>query len=381
MEYILLGLFFIVLFIFSYYFKLSYVFLSIILAVIFGTIYVLFSKNFLDLNVFYNMKSSLSFFYENVFIFLFFYLGLGYNFNKIYKILLKSIWPSLLDLINLILPFFLFFIIFKDFFIAFIFSLIIYPSSTAIIVKKLENYKLLFSKQADFLLGILLFEDLILILALAFISTKQFVVSSFLVGSILFFVIIFILIKIFEEYKKNIELILESDLGVFLILGILLFTTWLFYKVFYLPYFVSSFILGLSVSEYLADKIRIKIDVFKDLSLTSFMFLFFLDSILINHKEIYLLFNDFLILILAIILLFFKLITTYVGAKSFGISKKNLFNVSFLSLIRGEFSIVAVSFIPKYFVLALIIVIFTNLLVVLFFYLFYNPKTKILVNK
>lgn len=376
MEYILLGLFFIILFVFSYYFKLSYVFFSIILAVIFGIIYMFFLRNYFDLNVFYNIKNNFSFFYENVFIFLFFYLGLGYNFNKIYKILLKSISPSLLDLINLIVPFLLFFAIFRDFFIAFIFSLIIYPSSTAIIVKKLENYKLLFSKQADFLLGVLLFEDIVLILALSFISTKKFALSYFLIGIILFFITILFLNKIFNKYKKNIELILDSDLGIFLIFGILLFTTWLFYQVFYLPYFISSFVLGLSLGEYLADKIRLKIDVFKDLALSSFMFLFFFDSIL-NQKEISFLFNEYLVLILAIILLFLKLLTTYIGAKNFGVSKKNLFNVSFLSLIRGEFSIVAVSFIPKYFLLALVIVIFTNLLATLFFYLFYNPKTEL----
>lgn len=380
MEYILLGLFFIILFVFSYYFKLSYVFFSIILAVIFGIIYMFFLRNYFDLNVFYNIKGNLSFFYENVFIFLFFYLGLGYNFNKIYKILLKSISPSLLDLINLIVPFLLFFAIFRDFFIAFIFSLIIYPSSTAIIVKKLENYKLLFSKQADFLLGVLLFEDIVLILALSFISTKKFALSYFLIGIILFFITILFLNKIFNKYKKNIELILDSDLGIFLIFGILLFTTWLFYQVFYLPYFISSFVLGLSLGEYLADKIRLKIDVFKDLALSSFMFLFFFDSIL-NQKEISFLFNEYLVLILAIILLFLKLLTTYIGAKNFGVSKKNLFNVSFLSLIRGEFSIVAVSFIPKYFLLALVIVIFTNLLATLFFYLFYNPKTELSINK
>lgn len=186
--------------------------------------------------------------------------------------------------------------------------------------------------------------------------------------------------KIFNKYKKNIELILDSDLGIFLIFGILLFTTWLFYQVFYLPYFISSFVLGLSLGEYLADKIRLKIDVFKDLALSSFMFLFFFDSIL-NQKEISFLFNEYLVLILAIILLFLKLLTTYIGAKNFGVSKKNLFNVSFLSLIRGEFSIVAVSFIPKYFLLALVIVIFTNLLATLFFYLFYNPKTELSINK
>ncbi len=380
MEYILLGLFFIILFVFSYYFKLSYVFFSIILAVIFGIIYMFFLRNYFDLNVFYNIKNNFSFFYENVFIFLFFYLGLGYNFNKIYKILLKSISPSLLDLINLIVPFLLFFAIFRDFFIAFIFSLIIYPSSTAIIVKKLENYKLLFSKQADFLLGVLLFEDIVLILALSFISTKKFALSYFLIGIILFFITILFLNKIFNKYKKNIELILDSDLGIFLIFGILLFTTWLFYQVFYLPYFISSFVLGLSLGEYLADKIRLKIDVFKDLALSSFMFLFFFDSIL-NQKEISFLFNEYLVLILAIILLFLKLLTTYIGAKNFGVSKKNLFNVSFLSLIRGEFSIVAVSFIPKYFLLSLVIVIFTNLLATLFFYLFYNPKTELSINK
>lgn len=380
MEYILLGLFFIILFVFSYYFKLSYVFFSIILAVIFGIIYMFFLRNYFDLNVFYNIKNNFSFFYENVFIFLFFYLGLGYNFNKIYKILLKSISPSLLDLINLIVPFLLFFAIFRDFFIAFIFSLIIYPSSTAIIVKKLENYKLLFSKQADFLLGVLLFEDIVLILALSFISTKKFALSYFLIGIILFFITILFLNKIFNKYKKNIELILDSDLGIFLIFGILLFTTWLFYQVFYLPYFISSFVLGLSLGEYLADKIRLKIDVFKDLALSSFMFLFFFDSIL-NQKEISFLFNEYLVLILAIILLFLKLLTTYIGAKNFGVSKKNLFNVSFLSLIRGEFSIVAVSFIPKYFLLALVIIIFTNLLATLFFYLFYNPKTELSINK
>ncbi|MGC8815874.1 MAG: hypothetical protein ACP5O4_06765, partial [bacterium] len=112
MEYVLLGLFFIILFLFSYYFRLSYVFLSIILAVIFGITYSFFLKSFLSITVFENIKNNLLFFYDNVFIFLFFYLGLGYNFNKIYKILIKTVVPSLLDLINLFIPFIIFYLIF-----------------------------------------------------------------------------------------------------------------------------------------------------------------------------------------------------------------------------------------------------------------------------
>ncbi|MGC8734099.1 MAG: cation:proton antiporter [bacterium] len=375
MEYVLLGLFFIILFLFSYYFRLSYVFLSIILAVIFGITYSFFLKPFLSITVFENIKNNLLFFYDNVFIFLFFYLGLGYNFNKIYKILIKTVVPSLLDLINLFIPFIIFYLIFKDFFISLALSLVIYPSSTAIIVKKLENYKLLYSKQADFLLGVLLFEDLVLIILLSFLGTKSFSLYPFLIGIILFFIIIKFLSYIFDKYKKNIELVLDSDLGIFLIIGIVLFITWLFYKVFYLPYFISAFILGLSISDYLADKVKIKIDVFKDLSLSFFMFLFFLGSI-VNQKENPLIFNEFIILIFVIVLLVLKLLTTYLGARSFGLKPKSLFNVSILSLIRGEFSIVAISFIPKYFIIALIVVILTNFFISLVFNYFNLYKTK-----
>jgi len=371
MEYILIGLFFILLFIFSYYFRVSYVFFSIFLAIVLGIAFIyLFKENF-DISFFNNIKSNLSFFYDNAFIFLFFYLGLGYSFNKIYKILIKSLIPSLLDLVNLIVSFVLFFFILKDFLISLVLSLVIYPSSTAIIVKKLENYKLLFGKQADFLLGVLLFEDLVLIVILSFISIKNFNLYFFLVGAILFLIIIIFLLNIFEKYKKNIELILDSDLGIFLVISIVLFFTWLFYKVFYLPYFISSFVLGISIGQYLADKVRGKIDGFKDLALASFMFLFFLDSIV---KEKNFIFYDYYILSILIFLLFLKLLTTYIGAKNFGISSKNLNFVSILSLIRGEFSIIAISFIPKYFTLALIVVILTNLLATFSLNLFYRKK-------
>jgi CPA2 family monovalent cation:H+ antiporter-2 len=371
MEYILIGLFFILLFIFSYYFRVSYVFFSIFLAIILGSAFIYLFKENSNIDFFYNIKSNLSFFYDNAFIFLFFYLGLGYSFNKIYKILIKSLIPSLLDLVNLIVSFVLFFFIFKDFFISLVLSLVIYPSSTAIIVKKLENYKLLYSKQADFLLGVLLFEDLVIIVILSFISIKNFNLYFFLVGAVLFLIIIIFLLNIFEKYKKNIELILNSDLGIFLIIGIVLFFTWLFYKVFYLPYFISSFVLGISINQYLADKVRSKIDGFKDLALASFMFLFFLDSIM---KEKTFIFYDYHTLFILIFLLFLKLLTTYIGAKNFGISSKNLNFVSILSLIRGEFSIIAISFIPKYFTLTLIVVILTNLLATFSLNLFYRKK-------
>lgn len=372
MEYILLGLFFIILFLLSYYFRVSYVFLSIILAVILGIIYLL--KPSLLIFDFKNIKDKFLFFYDNAFIFLFFYLGLGYSFNKIYKILIKSIVPSLLDLVNLVIPFIIFYLILKDFFISLALSLAIYPSSTAIIVKKLENFKLLYSKQADFLLGILLFEDLIIIILLSLLSTKSIVLYLFFIGIILFIFTIKFLVYIFEKYKKNIELILDNDFGIFLIVGNVLFITWLFYEIFYLPYFISAFILGLSISDYLESKVRIKIDVFKDLSLASFMFLFLFDSI-INHKQI--IFNEYIILIFVIILLFLKMLTTYFGAKIFGVSPKNLANVSILSLIRGEFSIVPLTFIPKYFILGFFLIIFSNFFTDLILKLFYFQKKRI----
>lgn len=375
MEYILLGLFFIILFLASYYFRVSYVFLSIILAIIFGVTYSFLLKSFLPIADFKDIKHNLLFFYDNVFIFLFFYLGLGYNFNKIYKILIKSIVPSLLDLINLVIPFIIFYLVFKDFFISLALALVIYPSSTAIIVKKLENYKLLYSKQADFLLGVLLFEDLVLIVLLSLLGTKTFSLYPFLIGIILFLVTIRFLFYIFGKYKKNIELILDSDLGIFLIIGVVLFITWLFYEVFYLPYFMSAFVLGLSISDYLADKVKIKIDGFKDLSLAFFMFAFFLDSI-INQKENPLIFDEFFILVFVIILLFLKLLTTYFGAKSFGLKQKNLVTTSILSFIRGEFSIVAISFISKYFIIGLIVIILTNFFVLWILNYFHLYKTK-----
>ena len=357
MEYIGIGLFFVILFVFSYYFRLSYIFPTIILSIISGFFYLILSKQNLEIS---DLTNSLSFFYDNVFIFLFFTLGLGYNFRKIYQILLRSIVPSLLDLLNFFLPWVVFYLFLKDFLVSFILALILYPSSTSIIVKKLENYKLLFSKQADFLLGVLLFEDLILIILLSFISLKKFYFSMFFIGVILFAGFIYILNRLCDKYKKELDLIMDSDLGIFLVIGVLLFFVWLFYYVFYIPYFISSFVLGLSINEYVANRVRLRIDVFKDLSLASYMFVFFFTSI-VNYKGIGKL-VDVHVLLVFVILLFFKFITTYFGGRIFGISKKRLSFVSLLSMIRGEFSIVAVSFIPNYFLLALISVVLTNLL-------------------
>jgi Kef-type K+ transport systems, membrane components len=95
-------------------------------------------------------------------IFLFFFIGLEYSFERLLG-MAKIIKPGFIDFfVNSAPVFLLSYLITHDLMLSSLLAIALYPSSTSITAKLLVDYRRLINPEADLLIGILIFEDLIL---------------------------------------------------------------------------------------------------------------------------------------------------------------------------------------------------------------------------
>ncbi len=95
---------------------------------------------------------------------LFFFIGLEYSFERLAG-MLRVIKPGLIDFILNFFPILaLAYLLSKDLILSLVLASALYPSSTAITVKLLMDYKRLIFPEADFMIGLVSLEDLISII-------------------------------------------------------------------------------------------------------------------------------------------------------------------------------------------------------------------------
>ncbi len=280
---------------------------------------------------------------------LFFFIGLEYSFEKLKGMF--NIWRAgfIGFFINFVPIFFISYIFTKDILFSLIISCILYPTSTSIIAKLLMDYKRLVFPEAEFLIGVLIFEDLVSIVLLSLLTpiSLGFAFSVFTpFKSILFVALVFGLFYVINNYivPKGLPVlnnIADDNLFPFFVLGILL-TLSGFGQHMGISEAIIAFMLGVLVPEgsKFFRAIETQISSLKEISIGVFFFFFtFKSSISLDID-----YSFFFILVVFALLL--KFLSTYLGGIAYGLRKRAALRAALSFLPRGEFSVIFASMYP-----------------------------------
>ena len=281
-------------------------------------------------------------------ILLFFFIGLEYSFERLRNML--SAWKtgSVDFIFNFIPPFLLGYIFGFNLLQALILAAVFYPSSTSIIAKLLMDFKRIASPEAEMLIGILIFEDLVAILLLALLiplkEAGSIELSLFPISilKVLLSFLSFYLIHKFIVPRINqwLDEISEEDIFVFFILGLVL-TTGTFFHAIGVSEALGAFLLGVVVPETrIFENIEKKLNDLKELAIGLFFFFFAYETELTVPREV------LLVAILVILGILLKIISTYIAGYLYGLKKKARLRASLSFVPRGEFSVIMTSYEP-----------------------------------
>ncbi|RMH80490.1 MAG: cation:proton antiporter [Acidobacteria bacterium] len=295
---------------------------------------------------------------------LFFFIGLEYSFERLWS-MKRVLKPGLVDLfINFIPPFLITYLLSEDLFLSLVLGAVLYPSSTAITAKLFMDYKRLVNPEAELLIGILIFEDLVSIVLLS-------VFTAFSVGGKLeiismwrAFLAVFVLFVVFYLLKgpsyrvfSYIDRKVDESLVPFFVLGTLLLSAGISLS-FGLSDALIAFMLGVVVPEKsriygLVDR---SLSDLKDIAIGVFFFMFTFHSKLGLDQYIWLL------VVLLPLSVLTKFLSTYWGSTIYGLNRRGSLRASLSFLQRGEFSIIFASFYEPAQTLAFSLVLATALL-------------------
>ena len=282
-------------------------------------------------------------------ILLFFFIGLEYSFEKLKSML--SAWKtgSVDFLFNFIPPFILAYAFGLDLITALFLAAIFYPSSTSIVAKLLMDFKRIASPEAELLIGILIFEDLVAILLLSLLiplkeaGTVDITVLPVSLAKILIALAGFYIAHRFLIPKINrwLDEVSEDDSFVFFTLGIVLTVGGMF-QALHISEALGAFLLGVIVPETkIFENIERKLSDIKELSIGLFFFFFAYETELSFPKNLPLFIT---LLILGVLL---KVISTYIAGYIYGLKRKARLRASLSFVPRGEFSVILSSFEPS----------------------------------
>ncbi len=282
-------------------------------------------------------------------ILLFFFIGLEYSFEKL-KTMFGAWKTGTVDfLFNFIPPFIIAYLFGFDLLTALVLAAVFYPSSTSIIAKLLMDFKRIATPEAELLIGILIFEDLVAILLLALLIPLKEAGSvdiSLLPISLAKVVVAFLGFYLAHRFlvprvRKWLDEISEEDIFVFFILGLVL-TVGVSFHSLGISEALGAFLLGVIVPETrVFENIEKKLSDLKELSIGLFFFFFAYETELAVPKELGFL---VLLIILAVIL---KVISTYIAGYLFGLKRKARLRASLSFVPRGEFSVIMTSVEPS----------------------------------
>jgi len=297
-------------------------------------------------------------------ILLFFFIGLEYSFERLagMKRVLK---PGFLDfLFNFVPAFIITYLFTKDLVFSLVIGAVVYPSSTAITAKLLMDYKRLVNPEAELLIGILIFEDLVSIVLLSVLTGLTFggepdviSVSRGVLAVFLLFGIFYLLKAPSQRVVDYLDKRLDEGLVPFMVLGFLLLSSGISLKL-GLSDALVAFMLGVLVPEKskLFEVIEKSLTDLKEISVGVFFFMFTF------HAKLSFDFNPWLLALLIVISVFFKLVSTYYGAILYGFNKRTAMRASLSFIQRGEFSVIFASFYAPAQSLAFALVLFTALI-------------------
>jgi CPA2 family monovalent cation:H+ antiporter-2 len=285
-------------------------------------------------------------------ILLLFYIGLEFSVAELEKNLKNILSVGVTDLVLNVTPLF---VVAKllgfDNFTSFVLSIILYPSSSAIISKLLIDYRKLANPEVDPVLSILVFEDIAAAIFLALISNLSSTNSSptaSLTITFKIFLFIFIAFIIVKNTNKLIDIAFHrlgtSSEFVVLLTGSLMFLIIEATLGFGLSESIGAFLAGTLFAESsFKHQVESVVIPYRDL-LGSLFFLSFGLSIdpKIFSVEIIPLLTLLLILSFAT-----KILTGIAAAKLYGLKLKRGVSAGIMLLPRGEFSILVAASTPK----------------------------------
>ena len=282
-------------------------------------------------------------------ILLFFFIGLEYSFERLRNML--SAWKtgSVDFIFNFIPPFLLAYAFGFNLIQALILAAVFYPSSTSIIAKLLMDFKRIASPEAEMLIGILIFEDLVAILLLALLiplkeagSIELSLLPLSILKVILSFAGFYLIHKfVIPRINRWLDEISEEDIFVFFILGLVL-TTGTFFHAIGVSEALGAFLLGVIVPETrIFENIERKLNDLKELAIGLFFFFFAYETELTIPKEI------LLLTILVVLGILLKVTSTYIAGYLYGLKKKARLRAALSFVPRGEFSVIMTSYEPS----------------------------------
>lgn len=272
---------------------------------------------------------------------LFFFIGLEYSPEALAR-MSRSLWkPGLIDLaFNFLFPFLLFLFLRYPLSQALILSAALYPSSTVIVGKLLADARRLATSEAELLIGVLIFEDMVGVLLLTFLGKAGqdkpsphdilLLTGTFIAVLLLFFLLsrwgLHVIDRILTPFASH-------ELVVFLVVGLVLSVGTLGHAM-GLSGALLTFLLGvlIPVDHPFHEKASVVLAPFKDLAVGLF---FFAIPSTLDIGQIPLVswvWVSFLGLGL-------KAISTYVGAWVYGIGPRGRYRAALSFLPKGEFSL------------------------------------------
>lgn len=218
---------------------------------------------------------------------------------------------------------------------------LVYATSSSISVKFMEHHKILDKSESKFILALLIFEDLfapILITILIGLNADSLSIGEFalLFGKILGLAIVaFIITKIVSRYEKKIKMIIHEDVFIFLVVGIALAYGGLAVYL-GLSEVIGAFLGGMMLADTdWKEKIGEKILPVRNLFLP-FYFLHFGLAMKLSLDIP----NIWLIVVVIIWSILYKIAVGYFGGQSYGIDKREAFKSGLILTQRGEFSVI-----------------------------------------
>jgi len=297
----------------------------------------------------YESTKPLELFKEAGIILLFFFIGLEYSFERLKSMV--SVWkPGVADLLINFFPIFFLSLLFGfNPITSLIIAGVFYPSSTSIVAKLLMDFKRLASPEAELLIGILIFEDLVAIILLSvLIPMSEFgtlepkTIPVSLLKIVLVLMIFYLLYTfLLPRIKGWLDKVSEDDNFVFLLLGGVLAVGILF-KEAGLSEALGAFLLGVLIPESrIMENIEHHLSAFKELSIGVFFFFFAYESEFAVPENL-----GFVVLLIALGILL-KVVSTYIAAYLYGMKKKARLRTSLSFVPRGEFSVIIASLEPS----------------------------------
>ncbi|RLJ70581.1 potassium/proton antiporter membrane subunit (CPA2 family) [Hydrogenivirga caldilitoris] len=318
-------------------------------------------------------------------ILLFFFIGLEYSFERLRNMV--SIWkPGVVDLLFNFFPVFLLSLMFGfDPILSLLIAGVFYPSSTSIVAKLLMDFKRLASPEAELLIGILIFEDLVAIILLSvlipvveFGSVDPGTLPISLFKIVLVLTVFYLFYKLLmPKIQPWLDRVSEEESFVFFLLGLIM-VIGVSFKEAGLSEALGAFLLGVLVPETrVMESIEHHLSALKELSIGIFFFFFAYESSLSLPQDL-----RFVLLLIALGIVL-KVISTYLAAYLYGMKKKTRLRTSLSFVPRGEFSVVIASLEPSVKILSIPFIFATALIGSFLFVIaprvadiFYPPKKK-----